>query len=118
MQKADQRAKERAAGQEGAGAVNRIQHPEIFGIAPLRAVFLAHDAMGGEALGEEGPQGPLSRPIGFGDGRGIALCLDQKGRAEERADDAARQIGRRFRGLDEFGADQGNAAEVVARVRK
>lgn len=63
--------------------------------------------MGREALGEIDTKRALGGAVGLGDGGGIALRLDQKGRAKQRANDAARQIRGRFRRGDEVGMDQG-----------
>ena len=45
---ADQRAPGRHPGNEGLGAVDRIEHPDIFGVGALAAVFLADDAVLGK----------------------------------------------------------------------
>jgi len=74
--------------------------------------------MGREALGEEGAQGALGGAVGLGDGRGVALGLDQQGGPEKGADDAARQIGGRFGGLDEPRVDQGSGAGLAERLRR
>ena len=46
---ADQRAPGRHAGDEGFGAVDRVEHPDVFGVGALAAVFLADDAVLGKA---------------------------------------------------------------------
>ncbi len=74
--------------------------------------------MGREALGKEGAERAFGGTVGLGDGRGVALGLDQQGRAEERADDAARQVGRRLGGLDEVLRDQGSGAGLAESVRR
>ena len=45
---ADQRAPDRQAGDEGAGAVDRVEHPDVFRVGPLGAELLAQDAVGRE----------------------------------------------------------------------
>ena len=74
--------------------------------------------MGGEALAQEGAQGALRGAIRLGDRGGVALGLDEKGGAEEWANDVAREIRRRFRGLDEARIDQGSGAGLAASVRR
>ena len=74
--------------------------------------------MGGEAFGQKGAQRALGGAVGLGDGRGIALGLDQQGRTKERANDAARQIRRGFGRGDEGRVYQGSGAGVVARLRR
>ena len=49
----DQRAPDRKAGDEGFGAVDRVQHPDIVGVLALIAeFFLADDAVLGEVIFE------------------------------------------------------------------
>jgi hypothetical protein len=86
---------------KGASAIDRIEHPEPFGLAALGAVFLSHDAVVGEALAEETAQGALGGAVGLGDGRGITLCLHQQARAEQRADLGGGQRGGFLRRSDE-----------------
>jgi hypothetical protein len=71
-----------------------------------------------ETLSEIGTERAFGGAIGLGDGRGIALGLDQQGGAEERADDAARQIRRGLGRGNELRGDQGSAAGVAARLRR
>jgi hypothetical protein len=101
VQQADQRAEDGPAGEEGTSAIDRIEHPEPFGLAALGAVFLSHDAVVGEALAEETAQGALGGAVGLGDGRGITLCLHQQARAEQRADLGGGQRGGFLRRSDE-----------------
>jgi hypothetical protein len=75
--------------------------------------------MGWEALGQEGAQGTLGRAVGLGDGRGIALRFDQQGRAEQRADDLARQVRGLLRRGDEGRVEsQGSGAGLADRLRR
>jgi hypothetical protein len=48
VQQGDERAPERQARDERLGAVDRIQHPDEFGVDALIAEFLAHDAVPGK----------------------------------------------------------------------
>jgi hypothetical protein len=48
VQQGDQRAPDRKAGNEGFGAVDGIQHPDIFRLLALIAEFLADNAMLGK----------------------------------------------------------------------
>jgi len=119
VQQAYQRAEQRPSCEKSASTVDGIQHPEVFGIASLGAVFLAHDAMGGEAVGQEGAQGAFGGTVGLGHGRGIALRLHQQRRAEQRADDRARQIRGVFRRGHQGGVEpQGSGAGLADSVRK
>ena len=45
LEKADQHAPERQPGDEGAGAVDRVEHPDEFGVGALAAILLADDAV-------------------------------------------------------------------------
>jgi len=85
----DQRAPDRQAGDEGAGAVDRIEHPDVFGIDPLAAEFLAENAVLGMALGQEIAHRPFRRPIAHRhrvEGDALELVLDLHPRAEVRQD--------------------------------
>ena len=44
-EKADQRAPYRQAGDEGAGAVDRVEHPDVFGVGVFGPELLADDAV-------------------------------------------------------------------------
>ena len=86
---ADQRAPGGQAGDEGAGAVDRIEHPDVFRIRLLGAEFLADDAVGREAALDELAHGRLARPVGLGDRverAAAGLVLRGDGGAEEGQD--------------------------------
>ena len=63
----DQRAPGQHAGDEGLGAVDRIEHPDIFGVGALGAVFLAEDAVLGKGLADQRAHGVFRRAVGGGD---------------------------------------------------
>ena len=85
----DQRAPGRHAGDEGLGAVDRIEHPDIFGVGALAAEFLADDAVIGKGAADEGAHRGFGRVVGGGhriEAAGPALVLDAQRGAEERQD--------------------------------
>ena len=91
----DQRAPGRHAGDEGFGAVDRIEHPDIFGVGALGAVFLADDAVAREILPDEGAHGLLGGAVGGGhrvEAAGL-LVVDRQRGAEKRQDGLARHAG-------------------------
>ena len=92
---ADQRAPGDHAGDEGFGAVDRIEHPDIFGVGMLRAVFLAEDAVLGKIRADQGPHRIFRGAVGGGDRVEAArqLVLDRQRGAEERQDGVARRRG-------------------------
>ena len=92
---ADQRAPGHHAGDEGLGAVDRIEHPDIFGVGALGAVFLAEDAVAREILADERAHGLLGGAVGGGDRIEAAgfLVLDRQRGAEKRQDGLARHAG-------------------------
>ncbi len=93
---ADQRAPHRQAGDEGARPVDRIEHPDVFGILTFAAVFLPEDAVVGIALADHPSHRLLRRLVGDGDGiEGLTgeLVLDLEPRAEPRQDRPAGGIG-------------------------
>ena len=75
VQQRDQRAPDRKSGDEGFGAVDRIQHPDIFGVLALVAEFLADDAVLGEICLDQPPHHRFRGAIGFGDRIEIVAVL-------------------------------------------
>jgi lysophospholipase len=100
---ADQRAPGGKPRDEGAGAVDGVEHPHIFRILALGAELLAHDPMGREGALDELAHGGLARPVGFRDGvEGAAarFVVGRDGGAEEGEDGLA---GERGELMDELG---------------
>src|SRR5690606_20746256 len=64
--KTDQRAPDRCAGNEGAGAIDRINDPAIAAFA-RRAPFLADNGMIGKGLADNGANGRFGALVGLGD---------------------------------------------------
>src|SRR5215475_2292101 len=60
----DQRAPSGHAGYERFGAVDRIQHPYIFGVRMLVAVFLTDDAVTGKRAAYQRPHRRLGGAVG------------------------------------------------------
>ena len=92
MGQPDQRAPGRQAGDEALGAVDRVEHPDIFGLGPVLPVFFADDAVGGEGLRDQPPHRRLGAAVGFGDRiehAAARLVLGADGRAEEGKDHLA-----------------------------
>ena len=87
----DQIGPERQAGDEGAGAVDRIQDPDVVGLRPVLAIFLADDPVIGISGCDQGAERRLCLTVGLGDrieGTGAALVGLLKGTAEIRQGDA------------------------------
>jgi hypothetical protein len=82
-------APDRKPRDEGFGAVDRIQHPDIFGVLALAAEFLADNAVLGEIGLDQAPHHRLRRAVGFGHRIKImvdALVVDAERGAKERQD--------------------------------
>src|SRR6185312_8699532 len=81
---------------EGFGAVDRIEHPDIFGVLALVAEFFADDAVLGKIGLDQAPHHRLSGPVGFGDRIEVAgaLVVDRERGAEERQDGFAGRGGK------------------------
>ena len=95
MHQPDQRAPGRQAGNEALGAVDRVEHPDVFGVRPVLPVFLADDAMGGKSLGDQPSHRRFGGAVGLGDGiehAAARLVLGADGGAEERQDHFARDL--------------------------
>ena len=63
---ADQRAPQRQAGDEGLGAVDRVEHPDIFGVRALVAEFLADDAVLRKCRADQPAHRGFRRAVGLG----------------------------------------------------
>ena len=89
VQQRDQRAPDRKSRDKGFGAVDRIQHPDIFGVFALAAEFLADDAMLGKIGFDQTPHHRLRRAVGLGhriEIVGGAFVVDAQRRPKERQD--------------------------------
>ena len=83
----DQRTPGRHAGDERFGAVDRIEHPDVFGVSALVAELFADHAVLGEVGPDQRPHGLLCRPVGRRhrvEVAAAALVLDAQRGAEER----------------------------------
>ena len=88
MQQCDQRAPDRKAGDEGLGAVDRVEHPDIFGVLAFAAELLADDAVLGKVGLDQAAHHGFGGAVGLGDRVEIAgtLVVDGKRGAEKRQD--------------------------------
>jgi len=98
--KGDQRAENRKAGDEGAGAVDRIDHPGVVSAGVVFAQFLAKDSVIGIGLDDEVADRLFGLAVGAGDGllgagRG-RLVLDRVVGAEMGNDYRARRVRQAF----------------------
>ncbi len=75
---ADQGAVERHAGDEGMGAINRIEHPAIAAAASLFRPLLAHDAVVRKLFGDVAPEQFFGAAIRHGHRRAIQFSFDLK----------------------------------------
>jgi hypothetical protein len=87
LMQADQRSPDRHAGDEGARAVDRIDHPDIFAVEPDIAVLLAENAVIGKMLLDQRPDGQLGGPVALGHRIETArfLVRRHRGRSESAA---------------------------------
>ena len=95
LEQPDQGAKARPAGDEGAGAVNRVDHPDAARAFVMRRQFLADDAVIGKARGEDFAQRLLGQAVGDGDRALVGFLLSGHAGTEIRADHRAGCIQRR-----------------------
>ena len=89
MQQPDQGAPQRKARDEGFCAVDRVQHPDIFGVFALIAEFLADNAMLGKTRLDQPPHHRFRCAVGFGHRIEImarAFVVDAQRGPEERQD--------------------------------
>src|SRR5690606_28295207 len=96
IQEADERAPDRHADDEGAGAVDRIDDPAKPGIRVAMAVLLAFEPMVGEAIGKQFAYCALRRTVCSGDRiepASARLVLDLDAPAEVRENGSSRSIG-------------------------
>ena len=92
----DQRAPGRQAADEGFGAVDGVEHPDIFGVGAFGAEFLAQNTVLREGLFYQRAHGGFGGAVGGGDRIEVAraaLVLDAECSAKERPDRFARNIG-------------------------
>ena len=92
---ADQSAPGQHAGDERLGAVDRIEHPDIFGVGMLGAVFLAENSVIGKLLADERAHALFRRAVGRRHRVEAAdfLVLDRESGAKEGEDRIARRGG-------------------------
>src|SRR6516225_6243955 len=82
----DQRPPSRHAANKRLGPVDRIEHPDIFSLAPLDAEFLANDAVLGKCPFDQGAHGRFGGAVGGGyrvETARAALVFNAKRAAEE-----------------------------------
>ncbi len=116
MHQPDQGAPGRQAGDEALGAVDRIEHPDIFRLGAVAPIFLSDHAVGGKGLRNQPPHGRLGAPVGLGD-----WIEDAAARFVLRADRSAKKRENHFtrdlrKSVDEGGkVDGGHAKSPKAR---
>ena len=96
----DKRAERRAAGQEGTGSVDRVQHPEPVAAGAAHAVFLAKDGVLRQAFFENAAHGLFGLTVRDGDGTVIGFGVGAKGRPEMGQDGPAGDVRAGCRGVD------------------
>lgn len=92
----DQRPPHRQTGDEGPRPVDRVEHPDMFGVEPLRAVFLAENAVIGMVGADQRPHRRLRRPIRHRhriERRALELVFHRHARPKVRQDRRAGRIG-------------------------
>lgn len=102
VQQRHQHPKRRAAGDEGAGAIDRVQHPAHPRPGPLPPKLLAQDAVAREPLRQQAAHRLFRRPVGSGDRAGITLQLRVDAAPVERPDRRPRQVRRSLRRRDQL----------------
>ena len=93
MQQCDEGAKYRQAGDKRCGAVDRVEHPDIFGIGVLRAVLLPEDAVRRKLRLDHGAQSALDALVGIGDITRIRLQFDGGARQQRPGHDLPAPVG-------------------------
>ena len=99
MHEPDQRAPGRHAGNEALGAVDRIEHPDIFGVGAVDAVFLSDHAVSRKGLADEPAHRRLGAAVGFGHGiehAAARFILGPDCAAEEGENHLAGKLGETF----------------------
>jgi hypothetical protein len=112
----DQRAPRRQAADEGFGAVDRVEHPDIFGVRTLDAQLFADDAMRRKGLLDERAHRHFGGTVGSGnriETAGDALVLDAKRGPKERRD---RLTGDACQSINECGEVDGRHGFRVAKL--
>ncbi len=95
VQQADQGAPQRQAGDEALGAVDRVEHPDIFGLCVHRAEFLADHPVMRKGFADQAAHRGFGRAVGLGDRIEDAaggFVLHREGGAEEGHDRFARNL--------------------------
>ena len=115
MGKADQRAPDRHAGDEGAGAIDGIDDPGVFAVARI-APFLADNGVVGEIFANDGANGGLGAAIGLGDRIKASgeLVVDTQIGAEQRQGFGRGGVGGGQQGGFDFGEIDGHEWSVLA----
>jgi hypothetical protein len=94
MEQTDESPKEGNPQDETFGPVHRIEHPDVLGIAPFSAEFLADNAMLWKATRNHLPHHLLCPAVSQGHRRGIALEFQSHvRRSEVRQDDLGTGLG-------------------------
>ena len=112
----DQRAPCRQAADEGFGAVDRIEHPDIFGVGTLGAEFFADDAMCRKGFFDQRAHRHFGGAVGGGDrveAAGEALVLDAQRGPKEWPD---RLAGDACQSVNEYGEVDGGHGFRVAKL--
>ena len=98
----NQCAEQRNAADKGLRAVDRIQHPDEFGIVAGAAELFPDDAVLREPVLDQRSHGLFRRPVGRGHRRQIRLVVDRERLAKIWPDHLARRIGQAQRERKKF----------------
>jgi len=93
IQQADQRAEHRPAGDEGPGAIDRVQHPAEPRLRPIQPELLAQNAVTGESRGEHRAHGLLGAAICDRHRTVVRFLVRGEAGAEQRAHHRAGHVG-------------------------
>lgn len=109
----DQRPPHRQTRDEGARPVDRVEHPDVLGVEPLGAVFLAENAVVGMVGADQRPHRRLRRPVRHRhrvEGGPAQLVLHRQPRPEMRQDRRPGRVGEPIEKGDEVlgGAEFGH----------
>ena len=91
----DKRSEDRPPADEGAGAVDRVDHPAVAAAALPRGMFLAEDLVIRKGRDDGVAQGKFGGLVGHRDRRVIGLPFDGAAAAEPLRDDRPADIGKR-----------------------
>ena len=120
IQQSDQNTEGRASGDEGAGAIDRVENPAKRGVGLLQPEFLAKNTVVGETLPQNGTHRHFRGAVGDGDRGPVGFRVRGDAGPEPRTNGRASDIGgglsRRDQPVQVW--DQGSGTGLAERLRR